>query len=277
MNIRESIANYKLGNSVLSDFPKIAIDALEKGYDSESLVILAGLNSKTNSFEIKEYLESSLFELGIKIEDEFDSFIVLSKYYTNQILTGEVNSVEGTYKLKNNCIDNCSSIPDSKDYLLDGINFQKAIGLWYEFYEISDNEWANKEKKRMDEENQIKLLRSEIENWDESYLNREFLKVNSKNYLLENDEFCPCCLYEVFDNKNRFEYSICPICFWEDDPIGFNEPFYMGGANRASLIQARRNFELFGACEMDMKRNTRKPFVNEKRKTSCNNRSYVKP
>lgn len=62
------------------------------------------------------------------------------------------------------------------------------------------------------------------------------------------------------------EYSICPICYWEDDPVQFEEPYYEGGANRVSLIQARINYKEFGACELDMKKYVRSAFKTDKRK-----------
>lgn len=72
------------------------------------------------------------------------------------------------------------------------------------------------------------------------------MKKNSKKYK------CPCCGYYTFDEKPNGNYDICPVCFWEDDPIQLEEPEYEGGANRVSLIQARKNFHMFGACEEDM-------------------------
>ena len=82
---------------------------------------------------------------------------------------------------------------------------------------------------------------------------------------IELDEFCPCCGYKTLDSRDRLEYEICPICLWEDDPFQF-ENIKLRGANRVSLIQAQMNFEIFGACEKDMDKNTRKPYVHEERK-----------
>ena len=76
---------------------------------------------------------------------------------------------------------------------------------------------------------------------------------------IELNKYCPCCGYDSFDLKDRLEYSICSICFWEDDPIQFNEPEYEGGANRVSLIQGQKNFKEFSACEKEMIQNVRKP------------------
>ena len=49
---------------------------------------------------------------------------------------------------------------------------------------------------------------------------------------------CPVCgktyLYETY----LYEYEICPVCGWENDPIQMDKPDLEGGANRMSLNQA---------------------------------------
>lgn len=60
---------------------------------------------------------------------------------------------------------------------------------------------------------------------------------------------CPCCGYKTLDEEPPGTYDICAICFWEDDPIQFEDPDYEGGANRPSLKTAQKNVQLFGACD----------------------------
>jgi hypothetical protein len=38
------------------------------------------------------------------------------------------------------------------------------------------------------------------------------------------------------------DYVICDVCDWEDDPIQSAEPDYVGGANKMSLNQARKEW-----------------------------------
>ena len=59
-------------------------------------------------------------------------------------------------------------------------------------------------------------------------------------------------------------YDICPVCFWEDDPIQMEDETFEGGANTVSLLQARSNFIEFGACEKNMRKYVREPFEDEK-------------
>ena len=77
--------------------------------------------------------------------------------------------------------------------------------------------------------------------------------------------FCPCCGYDTLTEEPPGTYDICPICFWEDDPIQYKDPVFKGGANRVSLIQGQMNFEKFDACEKDMTKNVVKPTKNNKR------------
>ena len=74
---------------------------------------------------------------------------------------------------------------------------------------------------------------------------------------------CPCCGYKTFDAYDRGNYIICPVCFWEDDPVQTKDPDFGGGANSISLKEAQRNFIAFGASRIDMIKNVRKPKDDE--------------
>jgi Cysteine-rich CPCC len=57
---------------------------------------------------------------------------------------------------------------------------------------------------------------------------------------------CPCCGYQTLEEPPGC-YDICPICFWEDDPIQRRDPWYAGGANDPSLVEAQQNYQRYGA------------------------------
>jgi hypothetical protein len=59
---------------------------------------------------------------------------------------------------------------------------------------------------------------------------------------------CPCCGYQTFD-ESPGSYAICHVCFWEDDPVQILDPWFSGGANRPSLVDAQRNYQIHGAME----------------------------
>jgi hypothetical protein len=75
---------------------------------------------------------------------------------------------------------------------------------------------------------------------------------------------CPCCGYLTLDEKPPGTYQICPVCFWEDDPVQFDDPDYEGGANKVSLNKAKQNYQLFGAVDEGSIELVRQPINSEK-------------
>lgn len=92
-------------------------------------------------------------------------------------------------------------------------------------------------------------------------------------------ERCVCCNSLTIDVRGEFE--ICPVCFWEDDGYfalknGEIYSYYQnissiegllnipsGANNGLTLLEARKNFQAFGACELSMKKHVRAPKPNE--------------
>lgn len=74
---------------------------------------------------------------------------------------------------------------------------------------------------------------------------------------------CPCWGYLTIDSEPPGSYDICPVCWWEDDPVQFDEPAYSGGANRVSLETAKRNFAAFGASDEEYRGKVRAPHTEE--------------
>lgn len=60
---------------------------------------------------------------------------------------------------------------------------------------------------------------------------------------------CQCCGYLTLEDPVNGSYEICSVCFWENDEVQNDDPSYAGGANEPSLMEARRNFERWGAVE----------------------------
>ncbi|WP_370236122.1 CPCC family cysteine-rich protein [Brevundimonas sp.] len=75
---------------------------------------------------------------------------------------------------------------------------------------------------------------------------------------------CPCCGWKVFSEPCG-SYDICPICFWEDDPVQLADPTLAGGANDHSLIKAQETFIQHGVSEIRFLRNVRSPCATDAR------------
>jgi hypothetical protein len=70
-----------------------------------------------------------------------------------------------------------------------------------------------------------------------------------------------CCGHLTMDEPASFQ--ICPICFWEDDPVQLRWPDCPRGANKPSLIEAQENYLAFGACERRALKHVRPPKDDE--------------
>jgi hypothetical protein len=60
---------------------------------------------------------------------------------------------------------------------------------------------------------------------------------------------CPCCGCLTLTREPPGTFEVCEVCFWEDDPVQFEDPAYRGGANAVSLTEARANFAHYGAVD----------------------------
>ena len=74
---------------------------------------------------------------------------------------------------------------------------------------------------------------------------------------------CPCCGYRTLNEQPPGTFGICPVCYWEDDPVQYADPDLAGGANEVSLSVARRNFAECGAAEERFRQFVRPPLATE--------------
>ena len=56
---------------------------------------------------------------------------------------------------------------------------------------------------------------------------------------------CACCGHRTL-SEGPGSYEICDLCGWEDDAVQLLDPWYAGGANEESLMEAQRKFQAEG-------------------------------
>ena len=81
--------------------------------------------------------------------------------------------------------------------------------------------------------------------------------------------YCPCCGYFVYDYKAAAKFGICPICYWENDPVQKADINLEGGANELSLKKARDNYKNIGASDAKYLDSVRAPKPTEKKADIC--------
>jgi hypothetical protein len=81
---------------------------------------------------------------------------------------------------------------------------------------------------------------------------------------LVNRKFgCPCCGFLTLTDRTYWSFEICPVCFWENDPLQEEDPLYWGGANGISLVEGIENFGRCGASHPDEEQRVRAPGTDE--------------
>lgn len=81
---------------------------------------------------------------------------------------------------------------------------------------------------------------------------------------------CPCCGNLTLEEEGVGTYEICPVCFWENDKVQFENPDLTDGANEVSLNEARRNYREFGAAASNYLSRVRPPLPEEIPQTNPN-------
>ncbi|MES2864897.1 MAG: hypothetical protein V4666_12305 [Bacteroidota bacterium] len=121
-----------------------ATEMLELGYESESLMILAGISKPTNYFEIIDYLKNALTELNMTIKTGEDAILCYSSYYINRI-SKSVNVKENLGMIYSFCL--------SKDYEKQIFDFYLLHWAWsdFDYGEKFTNYWDNADKENIEE------------------------------------------------------------------------------------------------------------------------------
>ena len=74
---------------------------------------------------------------------------------------------------------------------------------------------------------------------------------------------CICCGYKTIEHEDPLWHDICPVCYWENDPVQNSNHDSCNGANRISLNEAIANYKEFGAVMRDFLKYVREPYPNE--------------
>ena len=76
---------------------------------------------------------------------------------------------------------------------------------------------------------------------------------------------CPVCGCLTLAEEPPGTFEVCPVCFWEDDPVQASDPGQRGGANEPSLAEARASYARIGAIDERSRRFVRPPRPHERR------------
>ena len=101
MNVQTLVAYYILDLLDSDDLSNIAVELMNDGIESPSLILLAGIE-KQDVVESNKLFEKALSELNIDIPTPNEAAIFVCKDYCNQILSEEITPYMGAEKITKN-------------------------------------------------------------------------------------------------------------------------------------------------------------------------------
>lgn len=143
MNFQEKLANYVLGNLTGSYFPDIALTALSQGIESESLLILAGMSDRDNTFELQKYFDGSLRELGISLPSKIEAAQSLLSYYLGEMIAHPENAFRVMNRIDNDIYQQVDWLKEleivKKEFVGEELGLERMFTWYRELQDFDDN------------------------------------------------------------------------------------------------------------------------------------------
>lgn len=214
-----------------ADYIAWAHRRLEEKFKSEALFKLSVLKDDANLFEVESYFKQALRELQLELHE-------LTSYEVMKVLTLEIVETTDEEEMKR--------LARELFHLACEAGYPENMSAWLEISDMQDRLQYDAVKPPYTEQDVLKKI-------------QQAAKLATRKYT------CPCCGYKTLDEEPPGTYEICAICYWEDDPVQFEDPDYEGGANVLSLKTAQQNVLNFGACDETSLRYVRKPTANDEK------------
>ena len=214
-----------------ADYIAWAHRRLQVGNECEGLFKLAAFTKDANIFEVESYFKQALCELQLELHE-------LTSYEVMKVLTLEIVETTDEEEMKR--------LARELFHLACEAGYPENMSAWLEISDMQDRLQYDAVKPPYTEQDVLKKI-------------QQAAKLATRKYT------CPCCGYKTLDEEPPGTYEICAICYWEDDPVQFEDPDYEGGANVLSLKTAQQNVLNFGACDETSLRYVRKPTANDEK------------
>jgi hypothetical protein len=99
MSFRQVQAYFRLGLLHVDDLPRVACDLLGAGYDSDPLVLLAGLPQRPDPFEARDLFEKAVRQEGLPDLNEKEAGWIVAYHLASQIISGTISPHAGARQI----------------------------------------------------------------------------------------------------------------------------------------------------------------------------------
>lgn len=167
MNFKQLVGQHALGNLAVDRLPQIAYVGLEEGYESPSLIILAGIEKAESSEVTEQYLNQAITELSIIIPDIRTLAVEHAIFLADAIVLNKTDIIKGVSEILNKAFYKYDFRPEDNKFVYDSISFENVYSLYDTYNDLFDAEfdWTDgKSNKELMIEIKEKLL-VELERW----------------------------------------------------------------------------------------------------------------
>lgn len=169
MNFKQLVGQYALNRLVTEALPDIAYEGLKEGFDSPSLVMLAGIEKNENAFIIEQYFKAALSELRIDIPDKRTAALEYATIIAEEIIEGKRGLFEGVREIVYKILVGFGFSSKDVNYDYDSIFFKNVYG-WFDSYDellVAKHAWSDKKSNEELLEEVKEKLFEELKEWNE--------------------------------------------------------------------------------------------------------------
>lgn len=136
LNFLENVAFHILEGDSSMNLPAIALQGLEEGYDTPSVLILAGFSKKESPFLIDEYFNLMLKDLNIKLVDKRDAAVFLIKSQVKKISEEQIDVYDACDFIFKQVLALTNIRQQDKNFVYDSIGLEIVYSLYITIWEL---------------------------------------------------------------------------------------------------------------------------------------------
>lgn len=138
LNFLENLALYVVKVQPSSVLPNIAMQGLVDGYESPSLLLLAGLATDENPFVIDEYFKKVLQELNVDLVGTNQAAFFLVKSIAKKILDNQIDTYAGCDFIFSQILSSTDLRRQDDKFVYDSIGLSDIYSLYITIEELKN-------------------------------------------------------------------------------------------------------------------------------------------
>lgn len=139
MTLDQYMSAFVLGRVRTSELPSAALQALEEGYESVDLAVLAGSPAERWPSERLALWHRGLEQLGKALPSRAEAGRTLRDYFVTLVASGSLSPRAGAAEIVG-LADDLSAVLPSREYVGDGLGVAKLVGLHYDHDDVADGD-----------------------------------------------------------------------------------------------------------------------------------------